>query len=366
MVRRLYVHNYRCLQNFELDLRDKHTALLIGDNGSGKTTISRALEVFQKVARGTNRVAELATKDDTFLSGEGPMRFTIEAQVRDRVYEYGLALEMPPGFREMRVFEEKLTVDGEPVFDRSHAQVSLKKRSTNADFAIDWHMAALPIVQEQSETDPLFIFRQWLARLIVLRPVPALMRGESTGEHLEVGAAAADYAAWFSGLLAHTPAAYGVMERYLKELWPDFRDIQNPRVGPDTRSLAVHFANEQRQAGRFALGDLSDGEKCFLICATLLAANETYGPITCFWDELDGHLALSEVGHFVMALRRGFERGQLIATSHNPEAIRKFSDDNTFVLFRRSHLEPAQVRPLADLNVNGDLVGTLIRGDLEP
>ena len=84
-----------------------------------------------------------------------------------------------------------------------------------------------------------------------------------------------------------------------------------------------------------------------MICALVLAANDAYGPVLCFWDEPDNYLALAEVGHFVLALRKAFQSGgQFIATSHNPEAIRRFSDENTLVLYRKSHLEPTIVRPL--------------------
>jgi ABC-type sugar transport system ATPase subunit len=99
----------------------------------------------------------------------------------------------------------------------------------------------------------------------------------------------------------------------------------------------------------------------------VLAANHAYGPLACFWDEPDNYLALDEVGHFVSALRRAFQSGgQFIATSHNPEAIRTFSDENTLLLHRKNHLEPTIVRPLSELQVSGDLVGALIRGDVEP
>jgi ABC-type uncharacterized transport system ATPase subunit len=104
-----------------------------------------------------------------------------------------------------------------------------------------------------------------------------------------------------------------------------------------------------------------------MICALVLAANDAYGPLFCFWDEPDAHLALSEVGHFVLALRRAFQSGdQFIMTSHNPEAIRRFSYENTLLLHRRNRLEPTLVRPLSDNQVDGDLVNALIRGDVEP
>jgi ABC-type cobalamin/Fe3+-siderophores transport system ATPase subunit len=128
----------------------------------------------------------------------------------------------------------------------------------------------------------------------------------------------------------------------------------------------VQFSNDQGKL-TIPFTDLSDGEKCFMICAMVLAANDAYGPLVCFWDEPDSHLALSEVGHFMMALRKAFQSGgQFITTSHNSEAIRRFSEENTLVLYRKNHLEPTQVRPLSSITVNGDLVSALIRGDVEP
>jgi predicted ATPase len=112
--------------------------------------------------------------------------------------------------------------------------------------------------------------------------------------------------------------------------------------------------------------DLSDGEKCFFLCAVVLAANKFYGPLFCFWDEPDNYLSLWEVGHFVMSLRRSFKNsGQILVTSHNPEAIRQFSNENTFVLDRKSHLEPTLFRPLSEMSGKDDLINALIGGDIE-
>lgn len=67
-----------------------------------------------------------------------------------------------------------------------------------------------------------------------------------------------------------------------------------------------------------------------------------------------------------MSLRRSFQgNSQILVTSHNPEAIRRFSDENTFVLDRKSHLEPTLIRLLSDLSVPGDLINSLICGEIE-
>ena len=369
MIRRFYVHNFRCLENFELPIADRPSVLLIGKNGAGKSTVGRALRILQMIARGVNRVDDLVRpKDLAHGRADVPMRFEIEVRLDGQIYRYFIALDFPPGFKELRVLEESLAADGKPVFTREAAQVHLAKtnQEKEAKFLIDWHLAALPIVQERTKKDPLFIFKQWLARMVILHPIPSLIDGSSAQETLHPDTRGTDFGAWFSGLVASAPAAYGEIDAYLKQVMPDLKDIKNPVIGKDSRSLEVQFSNDLGNV-TIPFVDLSDGEKCFMICAMVLAANHAYGPLVCFWDEPDNHLALSEVGHFVTALRKAFQSGgQFITTSHNPEAIRRFSEENTLVLYRKNHLEPTQVRPLNEVTVSGELVSALIRGDVEP
>jgi hypothetical protein len=288
------------------------------------------------------------------------------------IYEYVIAFESLEGSKELRVFEEKLSVGGKAVYRRAHPAELMREalaglsQGSAAAFSIDWQLVALPIVQEQSTKDPLFIFKGWLARMLVLRPMPTLILGDSEHETLMPDPKVIDFGPWFSGLLKQAPSAYAKIDEYLKQVMPDLNDIQNPVIGKDSRSLIVQFASG-KESLKLPFEDLSDGEKCFMICALVLAANSAYGPLLCFWDEPDNYLALSEVGHFVLALRKAFQSGgQFIATSHNPEAIRRFSDENTLVLYRKSHLEPTIVRPLSEIQISGDLVNALIRGDVEP
>ncbi|MGH8550377.1 MAG: AAA family ATPase [Methylococcales bacterium] len=369
MILRLYIHNFRCLENFELPISGHSSVLLIGKNGAGKTTVGFALEILQRIARGTNRVNDLVKpKDLSRGRADMPMRFEIEVKLEDKVYSYVIAFEFPEGFKELRVLEENLAVGRKPVYTRRMAQVHLAKTSQgkDAEFLIDWHLVALPIVQERSAKDPLFIFKQWLARMLILRPMPNQISGNSQKETLQPNPEVTDLGAWFSGLLAYAPAAYTKIDEYLKQVMPDLKDIKNPVIGTDSRSLVVQFSNDLGSLN-LSFEDLSDGEKCFIISALVLAANDAYGPVLCFWDEPDNYLALSEVGHFVLAIRKAFQSdGQFIATSHNPEAIRRFSEENTLVLYRKNHLEPTIIRPLNELQVSGDLVSALIRGDVEP
>ena len=372
MIRRLYIHNFRCVENFELPLADLSSALLIGSNGAGKTTVGLALEVLQKIARGTNRVGDLVMPSDvTRQRFDTPMRFEIEVRLDGRIYSYSVAFELPDRFKELRVAAETLAVDGKPIFTRTLAQVRLARtgQDKEANFRIDWHLVALPIVQEESERDPIFILKRWLANMLILRPIPSMMRGDSEAETTQPNAQVTNFGAWFSGLLATSPSAYTKIDAYLREVMPDLQDIKNPVIARESRTLNVSFKNSQGTM-TIPFEGLSDGEKCFMMCALVIAANDAYGPLLCFWDEPDNFLGPSEVGPSIMALRRAFkDKGQLIVTSHNPEAIRRFSDENTLVLFRKSHLEPTLVRSVEDFRTAGDIQGSfldaLLRGDLE-
>jgi len=345
------------------------SALLVGKNGTGKSTLAAVLEVLQRIARGTNRVGMLVnSRDFTRERSEVPIRFELEVLLDNRMFKYVLALELPETFKDLRVSEEHLIVAGDPIYSRKEAQVTLYRSSQNreAQFLVDWHLVALPVIQEQSETDPLHQFKTWLARSIILAPIPSLMSGDSRGGTLEPNRDCSNFADWFYGLLSRYPAAYTLVEQYLREVMTDLRDFLNEPTGKDSRSMIVRFERDKANLSQY-LSELSDGEKCFFLCAVLVAANKFYGPLFCFWDEPDNYLSLSEVGHFLVALRRSFEDGgQLVATSHNPEAIRKFSDENTFILYRRSHLQPTRVKLLNEMSVTGDLVDALIRDDVEP
>ncbi len=379
MLQRLYVHNFRCLENFELTLKEMPSALLIGKNGVGKSAIRSALEVLQGIGRGINRVKELVRpKDLAWGRSEVPMRFEIEVFLNNKLYKYIVAFELPENFKELRIFEEEFLVAGEQIYSRKEAQVTLNKTgrdgystsfgSNEAQFLVDWHLVALPLIQERSLTDPIHIFKTWLARTIILAPIPSLMTGDSSDEtFLEPKLDGSNFGDWLWGLLGLYPAAYNKIYPYLQEVMPDIKDFLNEVTGKDFKNTLVRFEKSSANLS-VSFKDLSDGEKCFFLGAVVLAANQSYGPLFCFWDEPENYLSLSEVGHFVLSLRRSFNNkngGQLLTTSHNPEAIRKFSDENTFVLDRKSHLEPTIVRQLKDLSLRGDLINALICGDIE-
>ncbi|MCC7493640.1 MAG: AAA family ATPase [Fimbriimonadaceae bacterium] len=368
MIQRLYAHNYRCFQNFELNLSDHRSTLLIGRNGSGKSTCLKVLDLLRSIAAGENRIPRLVAPEDfAFGSRDQPMRFGIEALIATQRFGYTIAFELPPSFRALRVLDEQLTCDGEVVYSRERSEVSLATGGPRTSgFQMDWHAVALPIIQGRSADDPVAVFRRWLAGLLLLEPIPRLMSGESDDECDQLAVDGSNYAAWLRRVLGEQPAVYAPLLTTLRAVLPDLLDFQQNQSGGDARSLTARFRQGDAVA-ELNFGRLSAGEKCFFLGATVLAANQVAGPRCCFWDEPDSHLALDEVAHFVLDQRANFEaRGQVLMTSHSPEVVRMFPLDRIYLLHRDSHLEPTVVRPADQMSFSGELHEALRNGELEP
>lgn len=236
VIKRFYVHNFRCLENFELPVSGLSSVLLIGNNGSGKTTVGLALEVLQKIARSVNRVGDLVKPKD-FSRGRSdvPMRFEIEADLKPRSYGYSIAFELPAEVTELRVFEEQLIIDGKPAYSRKQGQVRLVGigQAEGAEFPIDPQIVALPILAQPSTDDRLFFFRRWLALTPILRPIPSLILGDPGEATLEINPNVTNLGAWFSNVVTYAPSFYANIDEYLKQVMPDFKEIKSPLVGKD-------------------------------------------------------------------------------------------------------------------------------------
>ena len=369
MIERIYVHNFRCLENFTLDFAGQRSAVLIGKNGAGKSTVLHALRVFQSICRGPNRVRDvIRAKDFARFDKSQPMRFEIDVTLGQRRFKYTISFEWPADFYEARILEESLLKDGASVFTRQTKQVQL---AGGAAFLLDWHVFALPVINERPSERSIQDVKAFLANMMLLAPIPLMIEGFSEEPATELDRYALNFASCLRDLLQKKPKAYNEFDSFVKNVLTDFSSIENVDRGKEGGSqLIVTFEQSKpHQTLPLDFDVLSDGEKCILLSAYIAAANavrsSTDPPVACMWDEPDNHLSLSEVGHFITCMRKMTNRGgQFIATTHHPETIRKFSDDNTFVLTRKSHLEPTVVKLLNANSYTGDLIHALVRDEI--
>lgn len=366
MIERLYIQNFRCLESVTFDFAGKPSVLIIGKNGAGKSTTLKALSVIQQICRASSRVGKsFSPSDFTFGDTDRPMRFEIEVSLSGKRYVYSISFDWPDNFREARILEESLSVDAQPVFTRQLAQIQLANGSS---FGLDWHVFALPVIDEKPPDRAIRDLKKYLGALIVTSPIPQEMSGFSDQPSSQLEENASNFASCLRGLLETEFAVYAKFDEYIRSVIPDFSSIKNIDRGKDGKQLMVSFKTpvaEENLAFEVEFDALSNGEKCFFLSGYMIASSAAGFPVVCIWDEPDNHLSLSEVGQFIVSLRKMAQRGgQFIATTHHPETVRKFSDDSTIVLTRKSHLDPTRARPLSEFTYSGDLVHALIRDEI--
>lgn len=364
MIERVYVQNFRCLESVTLDFAGHPSALIIGKNGAGKSTIRHALGIFQSICRGSSRVDKMISPSDfSFHQMNRPMRFEIDVTLTGKRFEYAISFDWPDHFQEARILDESLSVDGKNIFSRHQAQIHL---SDGSNFGLDWHVFALPVINQRPPARAVQDLKTFLASIVLIAPIPGMMDGFSEQPSVQLEHNASNFTSCLRGLLENEFAAYGKFDEYVKSVIPDFSSMKNVDRGKDGKQLMITFKRSESEDSLTVEFDaLSDGEKCFFLSAYIVASNAAGFPMVCMWDEPDNHLSLSEVGQFITGLRKMTNRGgQIIATSHHPETVRKFSDENTFVLTRKSHLDPTLPKLLKDFTYHGDLIDALIRDEV--
>ncbi len=356
MLKRLYVHNFKCLQNFELKLNDLNSVFLLGKNGSGKTTIFDVIEIFQKIGRGTTLLEDLIDKTSFNLGNKHlPIEFELEVEIDKKNFEYKLSVEFPEGFIYPRVKNESLFVNKKAIFQRNGGETSVKE---STHFSLDWHHIGLLLISLRDEKS-LILFRGWLRDIIILSPFPRHFNDFSKAESVTVSREGANIIDWARWLLSSNPSLYITIFDFLKLRMPDLQVFKFEVLGRDDKGLIFTFKDNNKNFD-VDFSQLSDGEKIFFLGATVIVAYMNNPTTLCLWDEPDNFVGLKELNHFITAFRKSFEasesKGQLIMTSHNERVINNFSDHNIFVVTRSSHLSPTRIEVLENISYDSETV----------
>jgi predicted ATPase len=364
MIRKVYIHNFRCLENFTFDLGDKKSALIIGKNASGKSTFRDALKILQSIARGTLRVKHfLRLSDVGYHRLHIPVTFEVECKLDERVYNYRISFEYPHRFEEVRISTESLRVDQELIFSREGTQVLL---ADGAQFLLDSQICGLSIINPKTGLNNIDRLNQFLAYMFLLSPIPASVTSYSDDETLYLDQDSNNLVSFLRSVLSRYPKAYQELDSYIKNVFPDFESIRTVPKGEIGKLYQVVFRQQDSGADlKVDFASLSDGEKMFFLSGVILALSKMNEPVFCFWDEPDNHLSLSEIGQFIVELRKMKNfRGQFVATSHHPKTIQRFSDENTYLFERHSHFAPTKVTLLSEKKYNGNLIDALTKDEI--
>jgi predicted ATPase len=340
MLKRLYIDNFRCFVNFEY--KPERKQLLLGANGSGKSSLLEAIRAVQGFIRedaGDDFSRNALQNGRTRWSNSPREIFEIEAELEGQLYVYRLEIKADGSFMD-RVLIESLKVDGNPVLENFEGQMSLyPSDSSLAPIVIggDKSSSMLSVLRGFRPETKAFV--EWLSdSLICLRITPNAMEniGELTGRY-HPSFDMHDLASWYRRQTGNDIEGVIRLKNSLQEVLDGFASLNYKDLQPGIGLLTIAFSQPEGTPW-YKLSELSEGQRCLIALYMILHFLIAKGH-TVFLDEPDNFISLREIQPWLMAAEDSAvdNNGQLILISHHPEILNRWSQDYGLRFFREGN-----------------------------
>ena len=349
MIKRVYADNFRCLVNFELRL--DRLNLLLGENGTGKTTVFEVVYRIQQFLAGSAKVTALFPRTELtrwqslpesvyatqgFASPSSPkqfrwqtigtQRFELEMEIENDTYLYTLVIEHDEDRRRARVKQESLSQDGKPLFDfvEGTAQLYHDDFSRGPEYPFDWTQSGVAVLQPRPDNKRLTRFKTEVAKIIIASIHPMRMSSESREENSTLSRNMENFVSWYRYISQEHQGAMFELFQELTKVLPGFTSFSLKEAG-EAKVLKVLMkqpGGNGRQQLTFDFCELSDGGRSLIALYSVLLGLKDQGA-SLFLDEPDNFITLRELQPWLTTLRDltgdGIEQAVLI--SHHPEII---------------------------------------------
>lgn len=339
MLKRIFADNFRALVNFEL--RPGQLSLLLGENGSGKTSVFDVLGKLRDLVVLGRPASELFSFSRTRWETREVQRFEIDVQRNGGTYRYALEVQHPeqPQSKPL-IRSEIVTFDGDPLYRFSAGEVQLyhDDQSTGPVFPFRPDQSFLPNLDPPGaqRMARLAGFKEFMTGLWIIQPNPFAMEYISRQDDVFLARDGSNFASFFGYLNSERPAARTELERRLSDALPGFRNLLFRRVG-DGKLLLAAFIEEEKPAVEFGLLELSEGQRTLAVLYAAVLGLVRPGAVLCF-DEPDNFVALPEIQPWLQLLRDALEEheGQALIVSHHPEVMDYLAQDSLWRFERPS------------------------------
>ncbi len=362
VLRRIYVHNYKCLQNFEFEL--ENMVLLLGANGTGKTAILDVVYGLRKLLSAEAKVTDQVAFHPSTLTRwqtDPKQVFEVDVEVGDESFRYRLEVEHADDGKHSRIAWESLGAGPTILFKCEMGDVQLYRDDGSAGptFKTDWTESALARVVAQPINTRLTAFKAAMRATVVCNIRPALLRAESTSEDQLLGRHAENFVDWYRHAVQENPASSVTHVEALREAVDGFSNIHLQQSGLDSRALLLDFAGNRAHAAssyKLRFDELSDGQRALVVLYALLHFRQHAPGVTLFLDEPDNFLALTEIQPWLLELVDLCDStpSQAVVCSHHPELI-DYLGAHRGVLFVRESSTAVSARPLEALAADDGL-----------
>ena len=363
MLRRLHIDNYRCFVDFEL--RPGRRNLLIGSNGTGKTSLFDALGGIQDLLLFDSSV-EQAFPADTLArtTARTDQHFELEIEGPHGTFVYHLAIVHDPESEESRITSEHLRLNGDDLYVSTPFGVTLRQdeAASETSFPYNSKRSFLAAVDAKHLHKDVLWFRNFVHGIWMLKIDPRGVAASSRVDAQFLMRDAANFASWYRYVSDEDPAVTTAALAALRNIVPGLRHLKKMASGR-AKVLAAEFSFAGAEPFTIDFDGLSDGQRVLIILYTVLHAVLSRATVLCF-DEPDNFVALAEIQPWLVTLLDALDedsKRQCLLISHSREIIDFIGHEDAIQLVR---LPGGQVRAMPVPGPVGiTLAESLARGD---
>jgi len=337
MLTRVYIDNFLCFVNFEY--RPERKQLLLGPNGSGKTSLLRAVLNLKQFIKGDENPFTQSTR--TRWQDKPLQVLEIDALLDGRNYKYRVDIRFAPETKEQSVDSERLTVDGTPVFELANGEILFFPTDTAQTTAVPFSTTKSALHLSQLSNSKVRRFIKWIEsslHCISIDAYPSAMDERADKEEQEPDAELENLAGWYRHLVQAQPDDN---VKFLNSMRETLNGFQALRFAPDedgTRKLWTDFSAPLRKTVLYSFSELSEGQRYLFGLYMILHFLVTKG-YTVFIDEPDNFVSLREIQPWLLAAEAAVEnsKGQLVLISHHPELLNQWASSYGLRFFREEN-----------------------------
>ena len=330
MMNEIYIDNFRCLTNFRIKPGDFQ--LWLGDNGSGKTSVLDALRCVQRLMRGDD-VEDIFNRNSlTTWDKRRDQKIGFSLMIDGEVYKYELTIEYANQEDKQRIKREELIWKDSMffLFDGQEAHLyrinwNTRKTEEGAVFPANWRRSVIPTIAQREDNKPLIRFREELEKILLIQPVPLVVKDAAASESRNLSEHAENFAQWYRHLLQEQPSiGYGA-KQLLEDVLPGFELLSLREIG-ESRKLMATFRIEGKDRD-FDFMNISDGQRQLIVLYTVLEALRVGTFSTVLIDEPDNFVSMREIQPWLENLNDICDEQdkQALIISHHPEIVNKMA-----------------------------------------
>jgi len=256
MLKRLYVHNYKCLVNFEINF-DQDISLFLGANGSGKSTVFEVLDKLVRLIVHGIKVDTIFYETDFprwiahTVSNDKNISIEIDIEYEENIYKYRLELGfVSPQFgrwtSSSSIKDEVLYCNNEKIFE------------SDKNYSVNFSHSGISRSSQANK------FQEYLQKLLIARINPIQMTAtinRLSGVALDFS----NFAEWFAYLNEANRRSLSMFENAMRDILPGFDYFRIEQAG-QAKVLQVDFENKtnKNEIITYYFDELSEGQKALL------------------------------------------------------------------------------------------------------